>query len=172
MKDVNLKAMMNIKDKFGVDVGYSDHTLGIEIPTAAVALGAKIIEKHITLDKTLEGTDHKVSLLPEEFKDMVEQIHNLEEAMGVIQGPREITQGEMINRENLAKSLVANSNIKKGEIISRSMVVTKSPGLGLQPNRLDDLIGKKALRDIKNNDYFYKSDRLFFKRDMQQLWNA
>ena len=158
-KDINLLYLHRLKEIAKNNfVGYSGHEKGFSVVLGAVGMGAKIVEKHITLDKTLEGTDHKVSLLPEEFKDMVKQINNLEEALGVSLGPREVTQGEMINRENLAKSLVSNTNIKKGERISRSMIVVKSPGLGLQPNRIDDLIGKKSVRNIKKNDYFFNSD--------------
>ena len=158
-KDINLLYLNRLKEIAKNNfVGYSGHEKGFSVVLGAVGMGAKIIEKHITLDKKLEGTDHKVSLLPEEFKDMVNQIHNLEEALGILSGPREITQGEMINRENLAKSLVSNTNIKKGEKISRSMITVKSPGLGLQPNRIDDLIGRKSPRSIKKNDYFFDSD--------------
>ncbi len=158
-KDINLLYLNRLKEIANNNfVGYSGHEKGISVVLGAVAMGVKIVEKHITLDKNLEGTDHKVSLLPNELKNMVKQIHNLEEALGVLTGPREITQGEMINRENLAKSLVSNTNIKKGEKISRSMIIIKSPGLGLQPNRMDDLIGKKSPRNIKKNDYFFNSD--------------
>ena len=158
-KDINLLYLKRLKEISQTNfVGYSGHDKGFSVVLGAVALGAKIIEKHITLNTSLEGTDHKVSLLPSEFKEMVAQIHNLEEALGFSNAPREISQGEMINRENLAKSLVANTMIKEGAIITRSMISVKSPGLGLQPNKVDELIGKEAPRDIQKNDYFYLSD--------------
>jgi sialic acid synthase SpsE/sugar phosphate isomerase/epimerase len=158
-RDINLN-YMNRLSKITNDnlVGYSGHDRGHSVVLGAIAMGAKIIEKHITLDKNQKGTDHKVSLLPKEFKNMVNDIRNLEEAMGSIDSPRQLTQGEMINRENLAKSLVANQNIEKGTKITRDLVTIKSPGLGLQPNMIDSLIGKKAIRDIQNNDFFYKTD--------------
>ena len=158
-KDVNLRYLKQLKKiaKNNI-VGYSGHERGYCVVLGAVAMGAKIIEKHITLDKGLEGTDHRVSLLPGEFKEMVKQIKNLEEAIGLEDKPREITQGELINRENLAKSLVATSDIKKGETITRTNISIKSPGLGLQPNKIDALIGKKATRNIKKNDFFFLTD--------------
>ena len=158
-KDINLNYINRLKDISNSSfVGYSGHDKGFEVVLGAVALGSKVIEKHITLNTSWEGTDHKVSLMPDEFRSMIQQIRNLEDAIGVSQGPREISQGEMINRENLAKSLVANKHISKGSIISRSMISVKSPGLGLQPNKLDDLIGKTANREIQKNDYFFQSD--------------
>lgn len=158
-KDVNLRYIKKLK-KIAKDniVGYSGHERGYSVVLGSVAMGAKIIEKHITIDKKLEGTDHKVSLLPEEFKEMVDEIRNLEEAIGVSDKPREISQGELINRENLAKSLVSSSNIKKGDVITRHMIEIKSPGLGLQPNRMKDLIGKTSNRDIKKNEFFFLTD--------------
>ncbi len=157
-KDVNLKYMTRLKKITGKLVGYSGHERGTCIPVAAVALGATVIEKHLTTDKSLEGTDHKVSLLPEELKSMVEQIRNLEESLGSDLAPREITQGELLNRENLAKSLFASCEIKKGEKITRSKIVVKAPGQGLQPNRIDDLVGKIAHRDIEIDTCFFDSD--------------
>tara|TARA_S200000501_G_scaffold352374_1_gene371157 strand:- start:1005 stop:3263 length:2259 start_codon:yes stop_codon:yes gene_type:complete len=170
-KDINLLYLNRLKEIANSNfVGYSGHEKGFSVVLGAVAMGAKIIEKHITLDKTQEGTDHKVSLLPFEFQEMVLQIHNLEEALGFISGPREISQGEMINRENLAKSLVSNSLIKKGEIITRSKISVKSPGLGLQPNKLEELIGKKAFRQIEKNDYFFESD-IYGKIKKKKIYN-
>ena len=124
---------------------------------AAVSLGAKVIEKHITLDKTLEGNDHKVSLTPNEFSKMVQNIRQIEESMGVMK-PREISQGELLNREVLAKSLVAKTKIKKGERIERKMIAVRSPGKGLQPNRIDELLGKVCEKNMKAGDFFYNSD--------------
>ncbi|SDY34513.1 N-acetylneuraminate synthase [Allochromatium warmingii] len=142
-KDVNLSYLACLKQITGTLVGYSGHERGIAVPVAAVALGARIIEKHLTVDRHMEGNDHKVSLLPEEFADMVRQIRAVEEAMGQ-GGERELTQGEMINRENLAKSLVIDCDLSRGQLIRRDMIVVRSPGQGLQPNRLDELVGKVA----------------------------
>lgn len=156
-KDVNLSYLPRLKQLADTVVGYSGHERGFAIPLAAVALGARIVEKHLTLDRNMEGNDHKVSLLPAEFAEMVRQIRNVEEAMG--QGTeRELTQGEMINRENLAKSLVINCDLTKGQKIERSMIMVKSPGQGLQPNRLDELVGRVAARDFKAGDFFFESD--------------
>jgi len=157
-KDVNLKYITRLKKITGALVGYSGHERGISVPIASIALGARVIEKHLTVDTSLEGTDHKVSLLPNELKEMVKLIRQVEESLGSDKEPREITQGELINRENLAKSLVAVRGVEQGEIISRDMVEIKSPGQGLQPNRLNDLIGKKANRDIPQGGFFYMSD--------------
>lgn len=157
-KDVNLKYISRLQKITGKLVGYSGHERGISIPIASIALGACVIEKHITVDRTLEGTDHKVSLLPEEFKAMVEQIRNVEEGLGSDKAPREITQGELINRENLAKSLVSKAAIEKGQLITRDMIEIKSPGQGLQPNMLSELVGKVANRAIKAGGFFYMTD--------------
>lgn len=156
-KDVNLSYLPRLKELAGCVVGYSGHERGFAVPLAAVAMGARIVEKHFTIDRNMEGNDHKVSLLPEEFAEMVRQIRNVEEAMGQA-GARELTQGEMINRENLAKSLMINCDLAKGEVIQRSMIVVKSPGQGLQPNRIDDLVGKVALHDFKTGDFFFEAD--------------
>ena len=157
-KDVNLKYLTRLKKITGHLVGYSGHERGICVPIAATALGACVIEKHLTVDKSLEGTDHKVSLLPDELAAMVTQLRQVEEGLGSDIEPREITQGELMNRENLAKSLVAKSNITEGQKITRDMVEIKSPGQGLQPNRLNDLIGKVANREISAGDFFYMTD--------------
>ena len=157
-KDVNLKYLTRLRNITGKLVGYSGHERGISVPIASIALGACVIEKHLTIDKTFEGTDHKVSLLPSELKEMVKQIRIIEEAKGSDSAPREITQGELINRENLAKSLIAVKPVSKGEIITRDMICIKSPGQGVQPDRLDELIGKVATRDIEQNGFFYESD--------------
>lgn len=157
-KDVNLKYLNRLRKITGKLVGYSGHERGICVPIAAIALGACVIEKHLTLDRGLEGTDHKVSLLPDEFTEMVRQIRNLEEGLGSDEEPREITQGELLNRESLAKSLVANAVIRRGTIITRSMIAVKSPGQGIQPNRVDELVGKVAHRDIEEGDFFFDSD--------------
>ncbi len=156
-KDVNLSYLPRLKQLAGALVGYSGHERGFAVPLAAVALGARIVEKHFTVDRNMEGNDHKVSLLPEEFAEMVRQIRNVEEAMGR-DGERELTQGELINRENLAKSLVINCDLPQGQVIQRSMILVKSPGQGLQPNRIDELIGKVAQRDFKTGDLFFETD--------------
>lgn len=156
-KDVNLNYLPRLKQLGGDLVGYSGHERGIAVPVAAVALGARIVEKHFTVDRGMEGNDHKVSLLPGEFADMVRQIRAVEEALG--QGDaRRITQGEYINRENLAKSLVINQDLAKGEVIRKNMIGVKSPGQGLQPNRQEELIGKVAVRDFFIGDFFYETD--------------
>lgn len=156
-KDVNLGYLDRLKSITQSLIGYSGHERGINIPIAAVSLGAKVIEKHITLDKSLEGTDHKVSLTPAEFNLMVKNIRQVEESMGN-DAPREITQGELLNREVLAKSLVAKCQISEGMVIKREMVSVKSPGKGLQPNKLNELIGKYSQRDMNQGDFFYGSD--------------
>ncbi len=156
-KDVHLSYLPRLKQLAGTVVGYSGHERGFAVPLAAVAMGARIVEKHFTVDRNMEGNDHKVSLLPEEFAEMVRQIRNVEQAMG--QGrSRELTQGELINRENLAKSLVINCDLARGQVVKRSMIVVKSPGQGLQPNRIDELVGKEAQRDFKAGDFFFESD--------------
>tara|TARA_R110001599_G_scaffold60939_3_gene169268 strand:+ start:35972 stop:38221 length:2250 start_codon:yes stop_codon:yes gene_type:complete len=156
-KDVNLSYLKNLKEITSSLVGYSGHERGISIPIAAVALGARIIEKHFTIDKKMEGNDHKVSLLPNEFREMVKGIREVDEAVGQ-GGERLITQGEMINRETLAKSLIIKKDLKKGEVISGDMVDVKSPGQGLQPIYLDQLVGRVAKHDFKKGDFFYESD--------------
>jgi sialic acid synthase SpsE/endonuclease IV len=157
-KDINLNYLSQLKKIGGnCPIGYSGHERGISVPVAAVSLGARIVEKHFTLDKSMEGNDHKVSLLPEEFKNMVNHIREVELAMGN-SGLRTISQGEMMNREVLAKSLIANKCIKKGQVILSEYIETRSPGNGLQPNNLDKLVGKIAKRDIDKDDFFYESD--------------
>ena len=156
-KDVNLSYLPRLKELAGSVVGYSGHERGFAIPLTAVAMGARIIEKHFTVDRNMEGNDHKVSLLPDEFAEMVRQIRNVEEAMGQA-GERELTQGELINRENLAKSLIANCDLAQGQVIQRSMIVIKCPGQGLQPNRIDELVGKVSQRDLKAGDFFFETD--------------
>jgi sialic acid synthase SpsE/sugar phosphate isomerase/epimerase len=156
-KDVNLSYLLRMKELSDTIVGYSGHERGYAVPLAAVALGARIVEKHFTVDRNMEGNDHKVSLLPDEFAEMVRQIRNVEEAMGQ-GGERELTQGELINRENLAKSLMINCDLPQGQVIQRSMIVVKCPGQGLQPNRINDVVGKIAQRDFKTGDFFFETD--------------
>jgi len=144
MEDVNLKAMQTIACAFGVDVGYSDHTLGIEVPIAAVAMGAKVIEKHFTLDTTMKGPDHKASLEPNELNAMVKAIRNIEKALG--SGIKKPSPSEKPNMEVARKSIVAKKPIKKGEILTEENLTVKRPGKGINPMYWDELIGKVATR--------------------------
>ena len=158
-KDVNLRYLKRLKDIGECTVGYSGHERGYQIPVAAVALGAKIIEKHFTLDRSMEGNDHKVSLLPNEFSDMVHSIRAVEEAISVEGArPRSMSQGEMINRVSLAKSLMINCPLARGQEITRDMIEIRSPGQGLQPDRINELVGRRASRDLATGDFFYPSD--------------
>lgn len=149
-KDVNLRAMLEIGEKFGVKIGYSDHTQGIEVPIAAVALGATVIEKHFTLDKTMEGPDHKASLEPEELKAMVSAIRHIEQALGT--GHKTISESERKNIEIARKSIVAANPIKKGEILTEEKLTVKRPGTGISPMRWNDVLGTVATRDYSEED--------------------
>lgn len=148
--NVNLKAMQTMREHFGLEVGYSDHTQGIEVPIAAVAMGATIIEKHFTLDKNMEGPDHKASLEPEELKQMVASIRNIEKALG--DGVKEPQESEKKNIEIARKSIVAKTDIKKGEILSEENITVKRPGLGISPMKWDEVIGTVATRDYKEDE--------------------
>ena len=150
MKDVNLKAMLSIGKELDVKVGYSDHTLGIELPIAAAALGARIIEKHFTLDKTLEGPDHKASLEPSQLKAMVAAIRNIELALG--QEKKEPSNSERKNITIVRKSIVANAIIRAGTIFTEENITTKRPGNGISPMLWDSIIGKKATKDYLPED--------------------
>jgi N-acetylneuraminate synthase len=156
-KDLNLQYMESLKQIGECPVGYSSHDRGANISVAAVALGANIIEKHFTLDRNMEGNDHRVSLAPPEFANMVEGIRQVEQAMGGL-APRRLTQGEMMNRESLGKSLIINIALKPGETIEAHMLEVRSPGKGLQPNRKASLIGKVAKRQLSPGDMLYQSD--------------
>lgn len=156
-KDIHLKYIKRLKEIGECPVGYSGHERGIFVPIAAAALDAKIIEKHFTLDKTLEGNDHKISLLPGEFKLMVEGIRQVESSLGK-NDIRTISQGELINRENLSKSLTINRDLKKGKKILSEYIEIKSPGKGLPPYRKNDLIGTISKRDLSCGDFFHHSD--------------
>ena len=149
-QDVNLKAMLEIGEKFGVKIGYSDHTKGIEVPIAAVALGATVIEKHFTLDKNMEGPDHKASLEPDELKAMVSAIRNIEQALGT--GHKEISTSERKNIEIARKSIVAASPIKKGEMLTEENLTVKRPGKGISPMRWNEVIGTIALKDYEEEE--------------------
>ena len=145
-EDVNLKAMLTIRDKLGVKVGYSDHTLGIEVPTAAVVLGAEVIEKHFTLSKDMLGPDHKASLDPAELKSMVCSIRNVEKILG--NGIKCTSPSEQKNKTVARKSIVAFRPIKKGEVFCENNITTKRPGLGISPMKWNDVIGVIAKRDF------------------------
>ena len=151
MEDVNLKAMLHIQRELGVPVGYSDHTLGIEVPIAAVALGATVIEKHFTLDKTLPGPDHKASLEPEELKAMVMAIRNVEKVIGG-SGLKEVSKSEAKNKPIARKSIVATKTIKKGDLFSVENLTVKRPGTGISPMQWDNVIGKTAKKDFEEDD--------------------
>ena len=146
MSEVNLRAMQNIQAAFGVSVGYSDHTFGLEVAVAAAALGASVIEKHFTLDRNLPGPDHKASLEPDELKAMVAAIRNIEIALG--DGIKRLTPNEVRNKLVARKSLVASQAIKANEVFSSGNITTKRPGTGISPMRWDEVLGRKAPRDF------------------------
>ena len=150
LEEVNLSAMKTISDSFKVKVGYSDHTKGIEIPVAAVALGATVIEKHFTLDKDMEGPDHKASLEPDELKEMVRCIRNVETSLG--NGVKQATISEKKNMIIARKSIVANSDIKKDEYFTEDNLTTKRPGNGISPMLWNEIIGRKASKDFNADD--------------------
>ena len=150
MDDVNLKAMLTMRDELGVKVGYSDHTLGIEIPVAAVALGATVIEKHLTLDRKLLGPDHRASLEPNELKAMVSAIRNIEKAIG--NGEKKPSPSEIKNIDLVRKSIVASKSIKTGDVFSNENLIVKRPGNGLSPMNWDELIGTRARRDFDRDE--------------------
>jgi N,N'-diacetyllegionaminate synthase len=148
--DVNLKAMLTLKDAFKINVGYSDHTTGIEVSIAAVAIGAKVIEKHFTLDSTMEGPDHKASLEPDELKALVKAIRNIEKALG--DGVKQPSASEKKNIAIARKSIIAACEIKKGEKFTEDNITTKRPGIGISPMRWNEVIGRIASRDFTNDD--------------------
>jgi len=150
MEDVNLKAMVTIGNTFDIAFGYSDHTLGIEVDIAAVALGACCIEKHFTLDKTMEGPDHKASLEPDELKAMVKAIRNIELALG--SSIKKPSKSEMPNMQIARKSIVAKMDIKKGDKLSEENITIKRPGNGINPMRWDEIVGSIATKDYKEDE--------------------
>ena len=150
MKDVNLLAMDTIRKVCNVEVGYSDHTQGIEVPIAAVALGASVIEKHFTLDRKMDGPDHRASLEPDELKEMVQAIHNIETALG--EKEKIVTESEMKNKSVARKSIVAAKSIKRGEIFTVDNITVKRPGTGISPMRWYDILGRKADRNYEPDD--------------------
>lgn len=144
--DINLRAMLTIAQELGVKTGFSDHSLGIEIPIAAAALGACVIEKHFTLSRSMPGPDHKASLEPDELKAMVDGIRHVEEALG--DGNKQVTNSERPNIEIARKSIVATRLIKKGELLTEDNIYAKRPGNGVSPMRWDEAIGSPAIRDF------------------------
>lgn len=150
MEDVNLNAMNTIKNELNVEVGYSDHTLGIEVPIAAAAMGAAIIEKHFTLDKNMEGPDHKASLELDELKRMVESIRNIEKAMG--DGKKAVSKSEEKNLNIARKSIVASCPIKMGEKLTEKNLTCKRPGNGISPMRWNEIIGQIAKHDFYEDE--------------------
>lgn len=150
MNDVNLRAMQTLKECFGVRVGYSDHTKGIEVPIAAVAIGAEVVEKHFTLDKSLPGPDHVASLEPDELKAMVKAIRNIEQALG--DGEKKVTESESKNIVIARKSIVAAKDISKGEILTEQNITTKRPGNGINPMRWEEVLGTRAIRDFSEDE--------------------
>ncbi|MBE6015727.1 MAG: N-acetylneuraminate synthase [Lachnospiraceae bacterium] len=149
-EDVNLRAMETLGKEFNVPLGYSDHTIGIEVPIAAVAMGATVIEKHFTLDKNMEGPDHKASLSPGELKRMVSSIRHIERAMG--DGVKRVTGSERINRDVARKSIVAAVDIKAGEVFTEENLTVKRPGTGVSPMKWKEVLGRKATQDFKKDD--------------------
>ena len=149
-EDVNLNAMLSIKEKFGYDVGYSDHTKGIEVPIAAVALGATVIEKHFTLDNNMIGPDHKASLQPDELKKMVESIRNIELSLG--DGRKVVANSEKENMSIARKSIVAKKSIRKGQLLSEENITVKRPGDGISPMKWFDVLGTVAIRDFEEDE--------------------
>ena len=150
-EDVNLKAMGALRNEFGVEVGYSDHTKGIEVPIAAVALGATVIEKHFTLDRTLPGPDHKASLEPDELKVMVSAIRNIEKAVSG-DGTKHVSESERKNIAIARKSIVAACDIKAGEIFTEENLTVKRPESGISPMRWEELLGQKAKKDFNEDE--------------------
>ncbi|WP_245453809.1 N-acetylneuraminate synthase family protein [Bradyrhizobium sp. AC87j1] len=157
LHNIHLRFMETLREIHPV-VGYSGHERGVAVSTAAVALGAVVIERHITLDREMEGPDHAASLEPEEFKSLVSGIREVEAARGEKRAERALSQGELINRENLAKSLVAARDLSAGTVISEADIAVKSPGQGLSPLKMPALLGRKLTRTMAADDYFFQSD--------------
>lgn len=148
--DVNLRAMLTMKNEFGVKIGYSDHTKGIEVPIAAVALGATVIEKHFTLDRNMEGPDHKASLEHAELKAMIDAIRNVEKSLG--DGVKQPAQSEKNNMTIARKSIIAKKYIKNGEVFTEDNITVKRPGNGISPMKWFEVIGKKAPKDFEEDE--------------------
>lgn len=156
-EDVNLKAIDTMKEAFGLPAGYSDHTKGLEIPVAAVARGACVIEKHFTLDRNMEGPDHKASIEPDELKQMVDMIRHVEAAIG--DGVKKVSPSELKNQDIARKSIIAKTMIKAGDVFSEENITTKRPGSGINPMKWFDLLGKRAKHDYQE-DYLIEEDEL------------
>ena len=170
---LNLRFMETMRGKFNVPIGYSGHELGISMSIVASALGANIIERHLTLDRSMKGPDHAASLEPQDFKRMVRDIRYSEQALG--DGKKYMSRGEILNREVLGKSLVAACPIEKGEKIIAAMLAVKSPGKGLSPQLFQNLLGKKAKHNFKKDDLFLESDlkkisKPRFNKNFESLW--
>jgi len=150
-EDLNLNVLTTLKKKFDCDIGYSDHSLGIEVPIAAVTLGAKIIEKHLTLDRKMKGPDHKASLEPKEFKVMVHSIRNIEKSLGKFQ--KKISKSEKQNIKIARKSIVAKKFIKKGEVLTAHNITVKRPSIGLSPMKWFNVLGRKAKKNFYEDDF-------------------
>lgn len=151
VEDVNLNAMLAMKNQCNCPIGYSDHTKGIEVAIAAVALGAEVIEKHFTLDRNMEGPDHKASLEPNELEAMIKAIRNIENAMG--DGEKIPSQSEKINMGVVRKSIIAARHINKGEVFTENNITTKRPGTGINPMKWNDIIGMQAKRDFEEDEF-------------------
>lgn len=149
-EDVNLNVIPMLKEKYKCPVGYSDHTVGIEVPIAAVAMGAEIIEKHFTLDRNMEGPDHKASLEPRELSNMISAIRNIEKAIGISQ--KIVTPSEKKNINVVRKSIVAKTIIQKGERFTEENITTKRPGMGISPMRWNEILGKVAKKEFQKNE--------------------
>ena len=157
MRDVNLKAMNAIRSAFNVEIGYSDHTLGVEVPIAAVALGARVIEKHFTLDRNLPGPDHRASLEPDELKQMVFSIRNIESAISG-SGKKTPSESELRNVEIVRKSLHLNKDLKKGSVIRFDDLVVLRPATGISPMRIEEIVGKSLTKDVQAYDSLKEED--------------
>ena len=157
MEDVNLLSMNYLKKQFNVDVGYSDHTQGIDISLAAVAIGATVIEKHFTIDKSMEGPDHSSSLDPNELKMMIKGIRNIEISLQG-QSSKTVTKSEMVNKIHVRKSICYNENLKKGEILTEDKVIMLRPGDGISPMKVTSFIGKKCNKNLVKYDKLKKTD--------------
>lgn len=150
-EDANLRSIVTIQEALGVEVGYSDHTPGIEAPIAAIALGATVIEKHLTLDRTMKGPDHQASLEPDEFERMVDGIRNTEKALG--SGIKKPSPSEIRNKAIVRKSIMAHKDIAKGELFSEENIITKRPGTGLSPMEWDKVVQTPAKRNFKKDEF-------------------
>lgn len=157
LDDVNLLAMLQIKEQFGVDIGYSDHTLGVEVPIAAVALGAKVIEKHLTLNRNLPGPDHRASLEPNELKEMVRMIRNIELTLSG-SGVKEPSKSEKKNLEVARKSIHLIVDLKRGDILTEECLIMLRPGDGISPMNLDEVIGKRVNNNLTKGHKLTKKD--------------